>query len=90
MDIKFIYNISITILDHPSNINYPSYWHSRGYGLFSVNPLGQKAFTNGAKETNKSLNKGESITFKYSLVVSPEKLNAEKIDQMADNFAKRY
>ncbi|MCP9770397.1 hypothetical protein EGI22_21020 [Lacihabitans sp. LS3-19] len=83
-------NISVTIIDHPTNINYPSYWHSRGYGLFSVNPLGEKAFTNGAKETNKSLNKGESITFKYRLVVSSEKLKADKINEMADNFAKRY
>jgi hypothetical protein len=83
-------DISVTIIDHPSNINYPSYWHSRGYGLFSVNPLGEKAFTNGAKETNKTLNKGESITFKYSLVVSSEKLKADKINKMADNFAKMY
>ena len=83
-------NISVTIIDHPTNINYPSYWHSRGYGLFSVNPLGEKVFTNGAKETNKTLNKGESITFKYSLVVSSEKLKADKINEMADDFAKRY
>jgi hypothetical protein len=83
-------DISVTIIDHPTNINYPSYWHSRGYGLFSVNPLGEKAFTNGAKETNKTITKGESITFKYRLAISSTKLSAAEIELMSQNFAKRY
>lgn len=83
-------DISVTIIDHPSNINYPSYWHSRGYGLFSVNPLGEKAFTNGAKETNKTLSKGESITFKYRLAVSSAKISPKEINEMAKDFAKKY
>jgi hypothetical protein len=83
-------DISVTIIDHPSNINYPSYWHSRGYGLFSVNPLGEKAFTNGTKETNKTISNGETITFKYRLAISSTKLTSEEINQMTQNFAKRY
>ncbi|MEP6947816.1 MAG: PmoA family protein, partial [Ginsengibacter sp.] len=33
-------NISLVICDHPKNLNYPTYWHARGYGLFSANPFG--------------------------------------------------
>ncbi|HSC36931.1 MAG TPA: PmoA family protein, partial [Chitinophagaceae bacterium] len=40
-------SVSITIIDHPSNPNYPTFWHARGYGLFAANPLGENIFTNG-------------------------------------------
>lgn len=43
-------SISITIMDHPQNPNYPTFWHARGYGLFAANPLGEKIFTNGKSE----------------------------------------
>src|SRR6266481_3412385 len=37
--------VTITILDHPANPGFPTYWHARGYGLFAANPLGQKIFS---------------------------------------------
>jgi len=33
-------SVSIAIIDHPKNPNYPTFWHARGYGLFAANPLG--------------------------------------------------
>src|SRR3954463_15090430 len=36
--------ITVAILDHPSNVGYPTHWHARGYGLFAANPLGDKEF----------------------------------------------
>ena len=36
--------VTIAILDHPSNPNSPTYWHARGYGLFSANVFGRKVF----------------------------------------------
>ena len=62
-------DIDIAILDHPKNVNYPTYWHARGYGLFALNPLGEKVFSNGLKTLNFSLKKGESTTFRYRIVV---------------------
>ena len=32
--------VGIVMMDHPSNQRYPTYWHSRGYGLHSINPFG--------------------------------------------------
>jgi Methane oxygenase PmoA len=82
-------NISVTIIDHPKNVSYPSYWHTRGYGLFSVNPLGKKVFTNGKEELNLTLKKGESVTFRYRLAVSSKKLSALEIEILENNFSKK-
>jgi hypothetical protein len=62
-------DITIGMFDHPSNVGYPTYWHARGYGLFALNPLGRKVFSNGKEELNFSLKPGESVTFRYRIVV---------------------
>ena len=82
--------VSIAIIDHPNNIGYPSNWHARGYGLFAVNPLGEKIFTNGKAERNLSLEKGKSITFKYRIVIASNKkrLTKEIIEQLQAKFSK--
>lgn len=80
--------VVIVIIDHPSNIGYPTYWHARDYGLFAANPLGQKIFSKGENELNFSLKKGASVTFKYRLVVAGEDLNDKQIDRLADEYAK--
>ncbi|MEC7069133.1 MAG: DUF6807 family protein [Bacteroidota bacterium] len=61
--------VSITILDHPNNVGYPTYWHARGYGLFSANPLGQRVFSKGRETLNFALQKGESVTFHYRMLI---------------------
>jgi len=71
--------VAITILDHPDNLGYPTYWHARGYGLFAANPLGQKVFSEGAEILNASLSSGESLTFKYRIVVSDQNMDATLI-----------
>ena len=38
------HTVTIAIFDHPGNVDYPTYWHARGYGLFAANPLGQHMF----------------------------------------------
>lgn len=78
--------VSIAILDHPTNIGYPTYWHARGYGLFAANPLGQKAMSGGKEELNHQLMAGESLTFNHRIVIhsdveaTDEMLNKEFMD----------
>jgi len=79
--------ISLVIIDNPSNVGYPTYWHARDYGLFAANTLGQKIFSDGENELNFSLTKGESVTFKYRLVVAAEDLTDDQINQLADEYA---
>jgi len=79
-------DITIAIFDHPSNPGYPAYWHARGYGLFAVNNLGQKIFSEGKEELNFSLKKDESITFKYRIYITSGYKAAD--DELNEQFRK--
>lgn len=84
-------DITIGMFDHPSNIGYPAYWHARGYGLFSVNPLGRKIFSNGKEELNFTLQPGQSVTFRYRIVVhSGPALTKEEMNKFSAGFGKIY
>lgn len=82
-------SISVAIIDNPKNPNYPTFWHARGYGLFAANPLGEKIFTNGKSAKNLKLQKGESVTFRYRIVVNggKNKLTVKELNALADQFA---
>ena len=83
-------NITIGMFDHPENVGYPAYWHARGYGLFSVNPLGRKIFSNGKEELNFSLKPKESVTFRYRIVVhSGSALTTDDMNRYASEFGRR-
>jgi Family of unknown function (DUF6807) len=84
-------SVSIAIIDHPKNVNYPTFWHARGYGLFAANPLGEKIFTNGKGQKNLHLNKGESVTFRFRIVIDEEvkTMSPAQLDRLADEFAKK-
>lgn len=77
------------MIDHPQNPGYPTYWHARNYGLFAANPLGQKVFSNGKTILNFKLPKGESVVFKYKIVIAAGKnrLSNTAIEQLAQEFA---
>ena len=79
--------ISIVICDHPDNPGYPTYWHARGYGLFSANPLGVKDFTNGADSLNYAIYAGSSVTFHYRVIISSGmNLTEQEINSYSQEF----
>jgi len=82
-------SISIAIIDHPQNPNYPTYWHARGYGLFAANPLGENIFTNGKTTKNLQLQKGESVTFRFRIVIDngSKAISGAALNQLAKDFA---
>ncbi|WP_044198616.1 DUF6807 domain-containing protein [Dyadobacter tibetensis] len=80
--------ISVAIIDHPKNVGYPAYFHARGYGLFAINPLGQKQLSGGKETLNYSLKNGQSTTFRYRMVVASEHLSDEALNSEAAKFAK--
>jgi hypothetical protein len=83
--------ISLVVCDHPKNQSYPTYWHARGYGLFSANPLGVSDFTQGKEVLNFSIAAGQSATFRYRIIVnSGSHLTDSEINALADDFAKKY
>jgi hypothetical protein len=82
-------DITIAMFDHPLNVGYPAYWHARGYGLFSVNPLGRKVFSNGKEELNLTLQPGQSTTFRYRVVVhSGPVLTKDDMNKFFSEFEK--
>ncbi|MEM7658963.1 MAG: PmoA family protein [Bacteroidota bacterium] len=61
--------VAVAIFDHPANPGAPASWHARGYGLFSVNNLGRRAYNKELEAFDVSLSPGESMRFQHRLVV---------------------
>lgn len=81
--------LSVAIIDHPKNPGYPTYWHARDYGLFAANPLGQEVFSKGKEQLNLRLLPGESVTFRYRvLLTSSEKPSVDQLQKQAKEFSK--
>jgi Methane oxygenase PmoA len=79
--------VTITMLDHPANPGFPTYWHARGYGLFAANPLGQKIFSNGKQELSFSIAPGQSATFRYRILILSEISTLEKSEADYKDFS---
>ena len=64
--------VGLVMMDHPGNPRHPTYWHSRGYGLHSINPFGVSDFLND-KTQNGSLTvePGQHVRFRYRVVIHP-------------------
>ncbi len=84
-------SITIAIIDHPGNPNYPTFWHARGYGLFAANPLGENIFTNGKSTKNLKLKPGESVSFKFRIVIQEgsKTISPSTLNQLAKEFGKK-
>jgi len=85
--------IGIAIYHHPKSINYPTYWHARGYGCFGANPIGQFDFQKGRnmeKPQHRTLeiNPGETALFKFRMTIYEGAKTKEQFDQEFNNFSK--
>ena len=62
--------VGVVMMDHPGNPRHPTYWHSRGYGLHSINPFGVSDFLNDkAQNGSLTLEAGEHVRFRYRVIV---------------------
>ena len=77
--------VTIVLLDHPNNPNYPAWSHARGYGLFAMNNLGGRAFDKNASPVLIILQAGQSVVFKHKLIIGDD-LTDEAINKMAMDF----
>ncbi|NYF80278.1 PmoA family protein [Granulicella arctica] len=84
------HTVTIAILDHPENPNYPTYWHARGYGLFAANPLGQHIFDPKAPALNFTLEQGKDVIFRHRVMLLSGASTPATMNKEADNFATEY
>jgi hypothetical protein len=84
------HTVTIAIFDHPGNPGYPTYWHARGYGLFAANPLGRSIFDSKQPAFNFTLEKGQSATFRYRVILYSHAVNPEELNREADTFAGEF
>lgn len=83
--------ISFGFFDHPKNPGFPAYAHARGYGLFSVNNLGQNSYDPKMEKVVYNLKKGESMTLRHRFYVeSGSDITSDEADKLAEEFAKLY
>ncbi len=85
--------IGIAILNHPTSVNYPTYWHARRYGLFSANPLGQYDFQKKhnpkeAKPLNLTLERGQTAHFGFRMIIYEGQRTQEQLEDQFRVFVK--
>lgn len=84
------HTVSVAILDHPANPGYQTYWHARGYGLFAANPLGRSIFDRKQPAFNFTLEKGQTTTFRYRVLLVSHKASAMELNRAEEAFAAEY
>ena len=81
---------TVAIFDHPGNPGYPTYWHARGYGLFAANPLGQNIFSPKSAALNYTLEKAQSVTFRYEVAIFSHAAATAELEREAQMFDNKY
>ena len=71
--------VTVALLNHSGSVGYPTYWHVRGYGLFSANPFGRKDFEKGLPPLHFSLEAGKSAEFRYRILIHMGKLGLKEM-----------
>jgi hypothetical protein len=81
---------TIAMIDNPKNPGYPTYWHARGYGLFAANPLGRSIFDPKQPAFNYTIEKDQTATFRYRVILFSHAADANEMNKEADAFAAEY
>ena len=84
------HTVSIAIFDSPKNPGYPTYWHARGYGLFAANPLGRSIFDPKQPAFNFTIEKNQTVTFRYRIVLYSRDASVDELNREADTFATEF
>ena len=80
--------VGVVIMDHPGNPRHPTYWHSRGYGLHSVNPFGVSDFLNDkTKDGSMTIEPGQHARFRYRVMVHPGDAKSANIAALYKQYA---
>ncbi len=81
------HTVAVAILDHPANPGYPTTWHARGYGLFAANTLAPSVFNPKLPALNLTLDKDQTASFRYRVILFSHAVTAQEMNREADDFA---
>jgi Methane oxygenase PmoA len=80
--------LAVAIFDHPENPRHPTYWHARAYGLFATNIFGVHDFEDDkTKDGSLTLKPGETLRFRYRVVIHPGDATREQVAEMYAKYA---
>ena len=72
----------IAMLDHPSNLRHPTWWHAREYGLSGANPFGIHDFSGEPEGAgNHTIPPGKTLVLRYLVVFHEGDAGAAGIDR---------
>lgn len=81
-------HVGVVMMDHPGNPRHPTYWHSRGYGLHSINPFGVSDFLNDKRQNGSlTLAPGEHARFRYRVIIH-QGASRSRIAELYGRFAR--
>lgn len=76
----------IMLMDHPDNPRKSKY-HVRDYGLFSISPFGDRAYSNNREPAIPSvMKKGESYRYRYALWIHAGEATKAECQKVFDQF----
>ena len=79
--------ISVAIIDHKDNPGYPAHSHARGYGLFSTNNMGSRAFNKNNPQFKLTLPPGQSTLFRHQIIIKTgEFISDEEMERLFVEF----
>ncbi len=80
--------LGVAIFDHPNNPKHPTYWHSRGYGLFAANIFGERDFLRDkTRNGGVVLSPGGQLRFRYRVVIHPGDVTSAGIAALYQEYA---
>lgn len=81
--------VTITMMDHPSNLRHPTTWHARDYGLLGANPFGLHDFERIDDKTkgNHTIAKGTALTQRHRILIEKGDPDQTRLRQSFTEFA---
>jgi len=80
--------LGLAVFDAPDSFRHPTYWHARSYGLLAANPFGLSFFYNDRNHNGSyTLPTGQSIRFRYRVVIHEGSYSDAGISQMYEKYA---
>lgn len=77
--------ITVVVVDHPDNPNYPAWSHARGYGLFASNSFGGQAIDKNSDPVKLELQPGKKLVLKHKVIIGGD-LTDKQISEIKNKF----